>query len=133
MVCVNYCDADSIIPLTVENGLITECAFCGTNKVKGKDKTTLVVFTKEHGLYTADTIVFDEHGKKSDAESNSIQLGNVKPFAIMKNAEVNNLDHMEGYGLPKIYNSIPLFKAVDLCYNILFGDLDKGRKNRIFK
>ena len=87
-----------------------------------------MVFTKEHGLYTADTIVFDEHGKKSDAGSNSIQLGNVKPFAIMKNAEVNNLDYMEGYGLPKIYNSIPLFKAVDLCYNILFGDLDKGEK-----
>ncbi len=128
MVCVNYCDADSIIPLTVENGLITECAFCGTNKVRGKDKTTLVIFTKEQGLYTADTIVFDEHGKKSDAGSNSIQLGNVKPFAVMKNAEVNNLDHMEGYGLPKIYNSIPLFKAVDLCYNILFGDLDKGEK-----
>ena len=35
---------------------------------------------------------------------------------------------MEGYGLPKIYNSIPLFKAVDLCYNILYGDLDKGQK-----
>ena len=35
---------------------------------------------------------------------------------------------MEGYGLPKIYNSIPLFKAVDLCYSILYGDLDKGEK-----
>lgn len=125
---VNYCDADCIVPLTVENGLTTECAFCATNRVKGKDKTTLVIFTLDNGRYKADTVVFDEGGKQIDAESTCIQLGEVKPFAIMTNAEVNNLDNMDGYGLPKIYNSIPLLKAVDLCYNILHGDLDKGQK-----
>ena len=46
----------------------------------------------------------------------------------MTNAEVNNLDNMDGYGLPKIYNSIPLLKAVDLCYNVLFSDLSKAEK-----
>lgn len=125
---INYCDADCIIPLTVENKLVTECAFSATNTVKGKEKTTLVIFTLEDGRYKADTVIFDERGQKVDAESTSIQLGDVKPFAIMTNAEVNNLDDMDGYGLPKIYNSIPLFKAVDLCYNILYGDLDKGQK-----
>lgn len=125
---INYCDADCITPLTVENGLITECAFSATNTVKGKEKTTLVIFSLENGRYKAETVVFDEHNQKVDAESSSIQLGDVKPFAIMTNAEVNNLDNMDGYGLPKIYNSIPLFKAVDLCYNILHGDLDKGQK-----
>ncbi|MGN0352398.1 MAG: hypothetical protein ACI4ES_12165 [Roseburia sp.] len=125
---INYVDADCIIPLTVENRLVTECAFSATNIVKGKEKTTLVIFTLESGRYRADTVVFDELGQKVDAESSSIQLGDIKPFSIMTNAEVNNLDNMDGYGLPKIYNSIPLFKAVDLCYNILHGDLDKGQK-----
>lgn len=125
---INYCDADCIIPLTVENELVTECAFSATNTVKGKEKTTLVIFTLEEGKYKAGTVVFDMFGKKVDEESASIQLGEVKPFSIMTNAEVNNLDNMEGYGLPKVYNAIPLFKAVDLCYNILFGDLDKGQK-----
>ena len=129
---INYCDADCIIPLTVENRLVTECAFSATNKVKGKDKTVLVIFTKDKvgvkSLYKAETIVFDEQGKQIDAESSSIQLGEVKPFAIMTNAEVNNLDNMEGYGLPKIHNAIPMFKALDLCYNILYRDLDKGEK-----
>lgn len=125
---INYCDADCIIPLTVENGLVTECAFSAMNIVKGKEKTTLVIFTLENRRYKANTVVFNELGQKVDAESSGIQLGEVKPFAIMTNAEVNNLDNMEGYGLPKIYNSIPLFKAVDLCYNILYGDLDKGQK-----
>lgn len=129
---INYVDADCIIPLTVENKLVTECAFCATNTVKAKEKTTLVIFTKEQSgekaLYKADTVVFDEWGREIAEESSSIQLGEVKPFAVMINAEVNNLDDMEGYGLPKIYNSIPLFKAVDLCYNLLYGDLAKGDK-----
>ena len=35
---------------------------------------------------------------------------------------------MEGYGLPKIWNTIPFFKALDLAYNLFYGDLDKGDK-----
>ena len=125
---INYVDADCIVPLTVENNLVTECAFCATNLVKCKEKTTLVLFTKEQERYKAETVVFDELGNKVEAESVSIQLGDVKPFAIMQNAEVNNLDNMTGYGLPKVYNSIPFFMAVDLCYNLLYGDLGKGDK-----
>ena len=126
---INYVDADGIIPLTVENKLITECAFCGTGIHKGKERTTLVIFTLDDQMrYQAETVVFDEQGKELSDQSSTVQLGDVKPFAIMTNAEVNNLDNMEGYGLPKIYNAIPLFKALDLCYNILYGDIDKGQK-----
>ena len=45
---INYCDADCIIPLTVENGLVIECAFSATNMCKGAEKTTLVIFTLEN-------------------------------------------------------------------------------------
>ena len=123
---LNYCEADSIIPLTVENDLVTECAFCGTDRVKGNVQTTLVIFTLENDNYKAETVIFDDKGIVK--EESEIQLGNVKPFAILTNAEVNNLENMEGYGIPKIYNAIPMLKAVDLCYNILYGDLDKGEK-----
>lgn len=123
-----YVDSDCIVPLTVKNDLITECAFCATNTVKGKQECTLVIFTLENGKYKADTVCFDASGKQIKEKESSIQLGDVKPFAIMTNAEVNNLDNMVGYGLPKIYNSIAFFKAVDLCYNLLHGDLSKGDK-----
>lgn len=125
---INYVDAECIVPLSVDDDLITECAFCGTEKVKGNEKTTLIMFTKDNGLYKADTVVFNELGKEISAECSFLQLGDVKPFAIMTNAEVNNIKDMQEYGLPKIYNSIPFFKAVDLCYSILYGDLDKGEK-----
>lgn len=126
---INYCEADCIIPLTVDNDLVTECAFCVTNLVKGKEKTTLVIFTmNESGNYTAQTVYFDDKGNELKEEGSVITLGEVKPFAIMQNAEVNNLDNMEGYGLPKIHNAKPFFMAADLCFNILYGDLDKGDK-----
>lgn len=124
---INYCDADCIIPLTVDNDIVTECAFASTNIVKGKEQSTLVIFTMDNaGIYTAETVTFNEHGEEQDYTS--IRLGDKKPFSIMQNAEVNNLDNMEGYGLPKIYNTIPFFKAIDLCYALLYGDLDKGEK-----
>lgn len=125
---INYVDADGTIPLTVEDDIVTECAFVGTDIVQGKEQTTLVIFTREDLKYKAETVVFDKEGKVQEDMGIVLQLDTVKPFAIMQNAEVNNLDGMAGYGLPKVYGSIPLFKAVDLCYNLLYGDLDKADK-----
>lgn len=126
---INYVNAIGIVPLTVENDDVVECAFVGSDLVKGKNEQTLVVFTRdEKGLYTAETFVFDENNKLIEDRHLIVQLGDVKPFAIMRTAEVNNLDDMEGYGLPKIYNAIPALKVVDLAWNILNGDLSKGDK-----
>lgn len=127
---INYTDAEGIIPITVINDDIIECAFTGTNLKEGKKEYPLVIFTRdeESGRYTAETHVFMETGTEDISRALTIQLGEIKPFAIMRTAEINNLDDMEGYGLPKIYNSIPMFEAIDLCYNLLHGDLDKSDK-----
>ena len=126
---INYVNAAGIAPLTVENDDVIECAFMGSDLVKGKNEQTLVIFTRdEKGLYSAETFVFDDQNRMIEDRHLLIQLGDVKPFAIMRTAEVNNLDDMEGYGLPKIYNAIPALKVMDLCWNILFGDLSTGDK-----
>ena len=126
---LNYVDADCYIPLTVENDIITEAAFSGSSLVRGKKRTTLVLFRiDERGNYISDTHIFDEYGNELKDQQITVNLGDVKPFAVMRTAEVNNFDNMEGYGFPKVLNSIPVFEGLDLCYNILFGDLDKGEK-----
>ena len=126
---INYINAAGVVPLTVENDEIIECAFVGSDLVRGKNEQTLVVFQRdEKGLYTAETFVFDENNREIADRHITLQLGDVKPFSIMRTAEVNNLDDMEGYGLPKLYNAIPALKIVDLCWNILNGDLSKGDK-----
>ena len=125
---LNYVEADAFLPLTVENDIVTEAAFSGSTLVKGRKQTTLVLFTIENGLYTAETHVFDDKGGEVKDKETIVQLGDVKPFAVMRNAEVNNLDDMEGYGMPKLWDAIPALKVVDLCYNVLFSDLDKSEK-----
>ena len=128
-VCINYCDAENIYPLTVVNDEITECAFVGENITRGKKESVLVIFTKDDGLnaYMAETHVFVD-GKEDVNKQSIVALGEVRPFAIMKTAEVNNRKNMEGYGYPKVFSSIPVLQALDLSYNILYGDLDKGEK-----
>ena len=125
---LNYVDAMGFMPLTVENGDIVESACSGTTMVNGKKQTTLVVFLKQDGLYKAETHVFDEYGKEMEGKMMVLSLGDVKPFAVMRTAEVNNLDNMDGYGLPKLLGAIPVLKALDLAFNVLFRDLDKADK-----
>lgn len=126
---LNYVEADAFMPLTVENDIVTEAAFSGSSLVKGKKQVTLVLFViGENGLYTAETHIFDDKGNELKDLETIVQLGDVKPFAVMRNAEVNNLDDMEGYGMPKLWDAIPALKVVDLCYNVLFSDLDKAEK-----
>ena len=126
---LNYVEADAFMPLTVENDIVTEAAFSGSSLSKGKKQITLVLFTiGDNGLYTAETHVFDDKGNELKELETIVQLGDVKPFAVMRNAEVNNLDDMTGYGLPKLWNAIPVLKITDLCYNVLFSDLDKAEK-----
>ena len=55
----------------------------------------------ENNLYTAETHIFNDRGDEEVGKQTIVQLGDVKPFAVMRVAEVNNLDNMEGYGLPK--------------------------------
>lgn len=126
---LNYVEADAFMPLTVENDIITEAAFSGTSLARGKKQITLVLFTlDDNGMYVAETHVFDDKGTEFPDMERIVQLGDVKPFAVMRNAEVNNLDDMDGYGLPKLWDAIPALKVVDLCYNVLFSDLDKAEK-----
>lgn len=124
---INYVmSGDQIIPITVVNDRVTECAFTGEELVNGQKVGTVVAFRlNDNGTYRCDTVTVNG---TDVTEMVSIELGEVCPFALMRTAQVNNIDDMEGYGLPKVKEAIPVLKALDLAYNILFGDLDKGDK-----
>lgn len=126
---LNYVEADAFIPLTVENDIVTEAGFSGSSLKAGKKQTTLVLFLKgETGQYVAETHIFDDKGSELKEQETIVNLDTIKPFAVMRNAEVNNLDDMIGYGLPKLWGVIPILKVLDLAYNVLFSDLDKSEK-----
>ena len=124
---LNYVDGESIAPITVENDEVIECAFVGQDVNDGADNFTVVVFQLDDNKnYTCNTYYYKD-GKPTD-QNTFIQLGPVKPFAILTTAEANNISDMEGYGYPKLYSAIPVLKSLDLAFNVLFSDLDKGEK-----
>lgn len=122
---ISYCYAENYIPLKIVNDEVVEAAFSKVDYNNNVKKTTLVMFTQNNELYRADTYVFDN---ENETEAYWIQLGDVKPFEVMRVAEVNNIKNMEGFGLPKIWNAIPILKKLDLCNMVLHGDLEKGEK-----
>ena len=124
---ITYCYAENYTPLLVENDEVIEACFSANDYQGDKKRTTMVMFTRgEDKNYRADTFVFDENGK--ELSSYWIILGDVKPFAVMRVAEVNNIRYMDGFGYPKVYGAIPTLKKIDLCNMILSTDLEKGEK-----
>lgn len=126
---IQYCNCLNIVPLTVINDEITEVAFLNQKIVKGSNELyNMILFTlNENKQYDADIVYFDERGTEREELSERFNFGEVKPFAILRNAEENNLA-MKGYGFPKLWNAIPNLKILDLSYTMWRRDLEKSDK-----
>lgn len=125
-IVINYAEASNIVILTCVNNEILEVAFRGVAYDREGASQCIVCYILNNGKYDCRTAYFDEYGKL--LEENIVHLGEVKPFSIMRVAEVNNLDDMLGYGLPKIFNAIPNLEILDLTYNMWHRDLEKSDK-----
>lgn len=124
---LNYCSSLNIAPITVINDEIVECAFSGISKVGSKEYIAVVIFTIIDGTYHCKSVLLNQSGKEVKDFTTETILGNVKPFAIMRTAEVNNLK-MIGYGYPKLLSAIPNLEILDLSYTIWRRDLEKADK-----
>lgn len=124
---LEYVDALGFIPLTVENGDVIEAAFAGEHVKDSRKTYTLVVCTRdEAGRYSYRVRRFNEHGELVHSED--AMLGTVKPFAVLRTAQVNTFDDMQGFGYPKLYDVIPLLMALDMAFTALTGDIDTSEK-----
>lgn len=133
---LNYLDAGAVIPLTVDNGTITEAAFCSELTVKGRRKLYLEIHRLEGGEYVVENHVF---GVESDCCYREEELpenvpkimrtGSDKPwFAICKPAIVNHISGCGGMGCSVFANAIDNLKGIDLAYNNLNCDIWLGQK-----
>lgn len=125
---LNYVDALGFIPLTVKNGEVVEAAFVGENYVGTEREYTAVVCLRVDGVYCYFIRVFDKDGGLIPGKSQEVQLGPVRPFAVMRTAQVNTLEHMEGFGMPKLLNAIPILYGLDAAFTALTGDLEASEK-----
>ena len=125
---LNYVEALGFVPLTVVNDEVIEAAFTGIDYSAERIEYPLVVCRKENNKYTYTVRVFDKHGKLIPDKSQYFILGDVKPFAVLKTAQVNTFENMHGFGFPKLYNAIPILKGLDAGFTALLGDLDSAEK-----
>ena len=119
---LNYVEASGFLPITIVNDEVTEAAFWGDYIEGGKTKAGLVIFLKDGDNYTCESVLFGNGAPVVEVST----LGNVKPFAVMRTAEVNSIANMEGYGFPKVYANIPLFFNLDAAFGAFFNDIEKS-------
>ena len=134
---LNYLSADLIIPLSVDNGIITEAAFCSEVCVKGQDNLYLEVHTLEDGEYVIRNHLFSVgEGKKTIREEQlpegtvkELRTGSARPwFAICRPAVVSSDENANGLGSSIYADAIDNLKGVDLAFNNFNQDLYLGQK-----
>lgn len=133
---VEYVDALSIIPLSVEKSRITEAAFVSEFTKRGKEYVYLEIHTKaDNGNYQIENEYFLLNGgqlKKAELPegiSPMIDTGSPFPwFALIYPANTCNIRCNNGLGMSVFANAVDSLKAVDIAFNNFIRDFKLGGK-----
>lgn len=139
---LNYIDGGNIIPLSCDNGTITEAAFCSDVCIKGVNKIYLEIHRLEDGEYVIENRVFvaDKSGgvlkedKLPESVPPVIHTRSAIPwFSVCRPAIVNSIKGSNGMGCAVFANAIDNLKGVDIAYNNLNSDIWLGQKRCLWQ
>ncbi len=133
---IEYVDALSIIPLSVERSKITEVAFVSSCTKKGKECVYIETHTKsENGNYIIENeylMIDGLEAKKTDLPEGIapiIDTGSPRPwFSFIYPNITCNIQNNNGLGMSVYANAIDTLKAVDIAYNNFVKDFKLGGK-----
>ncbi|MBP3480152.1 MAG: phage portal protein [Clostridia bacterium] len=133
---IEYIDALSIIPLSVEKSRITEVAFVSEFTRRGKKYVYLETHTKaDNGNYQIENEYFLLDGtqlKSADIPENIaplIDTGSPRPwFAFIYPNITCNIRTNNGLGMSVYANALDNLKAVDIAFNNFVRDFKLGGK-----
>ena len=143
---IDYVTADFILPLTWENGIITECAF-GSHKAI-KDDTYLYVSIHrktDKGTYDIENLIYkDTKGSLSEVNLTDVEgFENVAPvihtaetqrmFVIDRLNISNNIDQTLPMGVSAFANAIDQLKGCDIAYDSYVNEFQLGKKRIMLK
>ena len=131
-----YVDASHIIPLSVQNGKITEAAFVSEGKWRGEEYIYLELHClEEDGYVIVNEFYVRENGKlvKSDVHAGQCPgvihtMSTVPLFAILTPNIQNNIDSSVGLGVSVFADAVDCLKGVDLAFNNFCRDIKLGGK-----
>jgi A118 family predicted phage portal protein len=133
---IEYIDALSIIPLSVERSHITEVAFISEFVKRGKTYIYIETHTKgENGNYILENEYFLLEGiemKKTDLPENiapKIDTGSPVPWFDFVYPNITcNIKECNGLGMSVYANALDVLQAVDIAYNNFVKDFKLGGK-----
>lgn len=135
---LEFVECKKIIPLTWENGKITECAFVTTKHKKGQTYIYIAMHVLNNkGNYVIKNYMFK--GKYSSfVEANDKEKegfldefdtqSDIPWFSIIKPNICNNIDSETPFGLSVYANAIDTLKCLDNAYDGLDNEVTIGRR-----
>ena len=143
---IDYVPADLILPLTWENGIVTECAF-GSHKAVKKDTYLYICIHKrsERGTYDIENLLYrDTKGSLSEVNLADVPgFENIPPvvhtpftqrtFVIDRLNIANNVDPTLPMGIAVFANAIDQLKGVDVTYDSYVNEFQLGKKRIMVK
>lgn len=137
---LNYISAEMIIPLSVDNGVITEVAFASEQIEKGKRYLNLELHMLENGVYIIRNYRFDINNggfqsvKLEKGKAEVYNTGSSVPwFSIIEPNIENDIESNNGLGISVLHGAIDALKAVDINFNNFVSDFKLGSKKVFMK
>lgn len=127
---------NQIIPLTIEDGEIVNCAFVSEDRKQIKGETVNLIYLELHELKEQGYQVTNKYFNKDTGEEiineNVVDTYNTKSqtplFSIAKLPKVNPIDNNNSLGIALFGDSIDQLTMLDLTYNNFGMDFKLGQK-----
>ena len=137
-ISLDYISAENIVPISCNNGIITEAAFCSDMTIRGRNKIYLQIHRLENGEYIIENHIFGVSADKKTliAEENlpdnipsAVHTSSSLPwFSICRPAIVSTERNSGGMGCAVFANAIDNLKGIDIAYNNFNSDFYLGQK-----
>ena len=125
-------NATRIIPISYDNGIITEVAFVSETNIKGKTYYTVSSHIKESDGYVIYNDIYNANYQKVELNIpvlSIIRTKSIKPlFVILKTNIANNVDLDSPLGVSIYYNAIDTLKGIDQVYDNCIVEVINGRR-----
>lgn len=134
-ISIDYISAEGIIPISIDNGNITEAAFVSEKTIKSKCYAYVQIITQASGKYNIENRMYliEQSMLKSVELPNGVLSSytletDIPPFVIIEPNIENHFDHSQGMGMSVYADAIDCLMGVDLAYNNFCRDFKLGGK-----
>ena len=144
-ILIDCIEAEGILPLSWENGLVTECAFAAGRRQGDRDLVYLQLHHRVNGLYHIENFVFAAEGDRLkllnlsevpgfEEIPETVNTGRTeRSFVLDRMNIVNNLDPASPMGLSVFANALDQLRGADVAYDSYVNEFILGKKRIMLK